>query len=78
MQRGQRLADFAARYGLRPVPLACRGFIDFDGFQSFAGSDPVNSSLHSGATDAVVKPLDFPFSTFFFALLIKLNGIPFF
>ena len=64
MQRGQRLADFAARYGLRPVPPACRGFIDFDGFQSCVGSQPVNSCVHSGATDAAVKPLDFPFPPF--------------
>ena len=38
---------------------------NFGGFKIYAGSDPVNSSLHDGATDAVVKSLDSPFSIFF-------------
>ena len=70
MQRGQRLVDFAARYGLRLVPSACSGVIDFDGFENCAGSDPVNSSLHGGATDAAVNPYIFIFLFFYLAFVL--------
>ena len=65
MQRGQYLAVFAVRYGLRPNLAACDKFIDFIVALSGARSDPVNSSLHGGATDASAQTLFFPFSPFF-------------